>query len=168
MAGCYEGTAAPCSDVELKLRAQAHDPAVEAEMTRRVRLALEGVAAALAPPGAGEDLVALALYQITQAEARLLESWDGTCPLDRYLAVVAARVCVDELRRWEPRVACPSDTRAAHPSDLSLARYVAGAPLNPGERAHAETCRRCSELLRAAQSPTRGTPLTGAEADAET
>jgi len=150
MNDCRQGAVAPCPDIELKLRAQAHDSAAEAEMTRRVRLALEGVAPILAPPQTGDDLIALALYQITQAEGRLLKSWDGTCPLDCYLAVVAARVCVDELRRWQPAASPPADAGVSHPTDLSVARHVAGAPLDAAAGAHFASCARCGELLRAA------------------
>ncbi|MBD3173662.1 MAG: hypothetical protein GF320_00665 [Armatimonadia bacterium] len=123
-------------------------------LTRALRPLVEHSASGVAHPGDADDLAALSLYQILQAEERLLSSWDRRAPLNTYLAVAAARVCVDEhrrfqlLRRMGPDVQRP-EIGPGHPSDSDLAGHLAGLPL-PQVRDHLLSCARCARNLELA------------------
>jgi hypothetical protein len=147
------------SDAELVARLRRHDPLAEDLVTSQLRTMLERVAEALQPAEARDDLSTSVLYEILQAEERVLAGWDESAPFLAYLAVVGARVCLDEDRRWEhirDQASPPTgDSPGAHPTDLMLATHVAGQAdeqLGGQVLHHLGRCDRCQWIASAARS----------------
>jgi hypothetical protein len=146
-------------DRELVSRLRRHETGAEDLTTSRLRELLERIAEEMAPPESRDDLTASALYEILQAEDRVLAGWDESVPFLPYLAVVGARVCLDESRRWTRIRDHADDTSAEvpreHPTDLMLAAFVAD---QADERiagevlSHLDQCERCTRLVRAAHA----------------
>jgi hypothetical protein len=146
-------------DRELVSRLRRHEAGAEDLTTNRLRELLECIAAEMAPPESRDDLTASALYEILQAEDRVLAGWDESVPFLPYLSVVAARVCLDENRRWSRiREHAPegdADAPREHPTDLMLAAYVAD---QADERiagevlGHLDLCARCGRIARVAHT----------------
>ncbi|MGI6350759.1 MAG: hypothetical protein ACOX6M_03555 [Armatimonadota bacterium] len=131
----------------------ADEPGAQDVLTQRLRPMLERVCARLADPDDADDLVALVLYEILQAEERLMSAWDRRSPLDVYLAVASARSCVEEHRRFQIIRAVGVDTPRPeadtdHPCEADLARWLSSCA-DPSRRG---TCRALPPL-RAARRP---------------
>ncbi len=150
-------------DAELVSRLKRHDGPTEDLVTGRLREMLERISAMLQPAEERDDLTVSVLYEILQAEERVLAGWDESAPFLAYLAVVGARVCLDEERRWEQirehAAAQPEATPARHLSDLLLALHVANqADDRTGGQVlqHLDECERCRWIARAARAALGG------------
>ncbi|NLN90005.1 MAG: hypothetical protein GX134_07555 [candidate division WS1 bacterium] len=133
----------------------ADEQGAQDALTQRLRPMLERLCARLADPDDADDLVALVLYQILQAEERLMSAWDRRSPLDVYLAVASARSCVEEHRRFQIIRAVGVDTPRPeadtdHPCEADLARWLSSCA-DPAVAAHAERCRRCARRVALAR-----------------
>lgn len=142
-------------DERLAAGIRAGDAGAQDELTRRLRPMLERVCARVAEPGDAEDLVALVLYEMLQAEGRLVAAWDRAAPLDAYLALVVARACLEEHRRFQvirERGADSARPEAdpGHPSESSLACALVGRA-SQEVRAHVAECPRCARRLELAR-----------------
>jgi hypothetical protein len=145
-------------DADLVARLLRHDGPTEDHVTARLREMLERVARRLEPSEQSDDLTVSVLYEILQAEERVLAGWDASVPFLPYLAVVGARVSLDEQRRWVQirgeAEALPDAAPVSHLSDLMLAMHVANqADDRVGGQVlqHLAVCERCEWIASAAR-----------------
>ncbi len=143
------------ADERLAAGIRAGDAGAQDELTRRLRPMLERVCARVAGPGDAEDLVALVLYEMLQAEGRLLAAWDPAAPLDAYLAFAVARACLEEHRRFQiiretGAESARPEADPGHPSESRLACCLAGQT-SPEVSAHVAGCARCAERVELAR-----------------
>lgn len=150
-------------DSELVSRLLRHDGPTEDHVTTRLREMLERIAERLEPSEQSDDRTVSVLYEILQAEERVLAGWDESVPFLPYLAVVGARVSLDEQRRWEQirgEHGAAADARALpHLSDLMLAMHVANqADDRVGGQVlqHLAVCERCEWIASAARAALAG------------
>lgn len=141
------------ADLELVSGVLAGNAAAQDAFAARLREPLERAARHLVAPDTAADLVALAMFEILQAERRILTAWGQQTDLDAYLAVVAARVCLSEIARWaltRPHDSIPAvqPVTPACPDDKTLARLLS-VPHDPPD--HAVTCPRCIAVLALAR-----------------
>jgi len=143
-------------DRDLVAKLARRDPAAEDWVTSRLREALERVAGAVATAEAHDEVAVSALYEILQAEERVLAGWDGRAPFLAYLTVVAARVCLHEGDRWsrlEGPLPASGERLREHLRDADIAAHVAGETderLAGDVLRHLDGCRRCRRIVEAA------------------
>lgn len=150
-------------DHELVAKLGRRDPSAEDWMTSRLREALERVASTVATAESHDEVAVSALYEILQAEGRVLAGWDGRAPFVAYLTVVAARVCLHEGDRWSVLEASErpglTEQPRRHLGDADLAAYVAGEAderLAGDVLRHLDQCRRCARVVEAARAALAG------------